>query len=212
MQFARLIQMGPAVLPRPHRGCGRRAPSGRRLAAGLVLAFACLAPLACSPGEEEALIVQENRAPVQVVEQMVLRESEGGRLRWTLIADSALSYGEEEPTLLVGVHVDFYDAAGESIRSVLTARLGEVDARTKTLVARGDVVVRAREGHRLETEELRWDPEIEKVVSDRFVRLVKGESVVTGTGIESDPGLRSYMIRSEVEGQLREEDELLDEF
>ncbi len=212
MQFARMRKERPAALRPPHWGRGAPGLRIRRVAAGLALALAALVPCACGPGDHQDLPPRTENAPVQLVEQMILRESEGGRLRWVLLADSAISYGAEERTLLVGVHVDFYDADGESIRSILTARLGEVDPRTRDLVARGNVVVMAREGHRLETEELRWDPRLEKVVSDRFVRLTKGESVITGTGIESDPGLRSYAIRSEVQGELREEDKLLNEF
>lgn len=150
--------------------------------------------------------------PVQAVEQMTLRESEAGHLRWVLAADSALVYGAEENTLLRGVHVDFYNAAGDSITSTLTAREGSVDANTRMLMARGQVVIRSREGHCLETEELRWDPEVGKIVSDRFVRLTKGASVLTGVGIESDPELRAYAIRAEVQGELREEDRIVDEF
>jgi len=150
--------------------------------------------------------------PLQVVEQMTLRESRAGKLRWCLVADSALTFAGEDRTLLCGVHVDFYNDSGDSIRSCLTALEGEVDEKIGDLFARGTVVIITRDGHKLETEELRWDNDLEKVVSDCFVRLTKGESVVTGVGIESDAELRSYTIRSQVEGSLQEEDRILDEF
>jgi len=211
MRLARMSGRGRQALWNPRRGDRRGGQAVRRVAAGGALLAVALLSGTCGPADDQDLPPRGEGLPVQVVEEMVLRETEGGRLRWVLHADSAINYGDEERTLLMGVHVDFYDAEGESIRSVLTAQTGEVDPDTRDLVARGNVVVTGREGHRLETEELRWDPEREKVVSDRFVRLTKGESVVTGMGIESDPGLRRYLIQSEVRGELREEDELIDE-
>ena len=148
--------------------------------------------------------------PLQLVEHLTLRESEGGRLRWVLVADSALSYGQGEPTLLRGVHVDFYGADGDTIRSTLTALEGEVEEQPRQLWARGAVRIETREGHGLETEELRWDHETGKVRSERFVRLTKGESVLTGIGIESDPELHSYRILSEVAAGIREGERILE--
>ncbi|MFH1143542.1 MAG: LPS export ABC transporter periplasmic protein LptC [Candidatus Eisenbacteria bacterium] len=176
------------------------------------LALCALGGFFAAACEPEPARVAEGTASdlVQAVEGMTLRESQEGKLRWVLNADTARVHEKDDLTILLGVQVDFYDAEGESISSTLTAREGQVDARTRGLIARREVVVLSREGHRLETEELRWDPELGKVVSERFVRLTKGGSVLTGIGIETDPELRSYAIRSEVEGHLREEDKVDD--
>ncbi|MBP7669588.1 MAG: LPS export ABC transporter periplasmic protein LptC [Candidatus Eisenbacteria bacterium] len=183
----------------------RRASALAACAAAALVALGCeqepaRAPSAGTPGDA-----------VQTVLRMNLRESEAGKLRWVLEADSAFVYGEEDSTLLRSMRVEFYDPKGESVTSTLESRRGQVDARTRLLIAKDHVVVVSREGHRLETEELRWDPEIGKVVSDRFVRLTKDGSVITGVGIESDPDLGSYSIRSRVKGELREGDPILDE-
>ena len=186
------------------RGFSRRlaAPAGAALLAAWIAA-GCQS----EPAREAAL--EESGAPIQTVAGMTLRESQNGRLRWVLTADSTLVYETDDRTLLRGMRVDFYDEGGTQVSSVLRAREGQVDTRTRALVARREVVVQSSEGHRLETEELRWDPERGKVISDCFVRLTKGESVLTGMGIESDPELRSYAIRSEVHGELREKDRIL---
>jgi LPS export ABC transporter protein LptC len=194
------------------RAVGRRARANaaRRLGIGLTL----LAALgAC--GEEphgDAPALHAAGEPTQVVEGMTLRESDAGRLRWVLEADSALAFGQGAPTRLYGMHVDFYNTAGDSIRSTLTAREGEIGDKQEDLIARGRVVVRTALGHTLETEELRWDRAGGKVVSNRFVRLTKGGSVLTGIGIESDPELRSYRILSEIEAGVREGEPILDGF
>ncbi len=176
----------------------------RRL--GRALALAALLWLGCGHERELPAPAGGEQLPQQVVAGMVLRESKGGRLSWVLRADSAFYYGEGQRTRLSGVHVDFYNAAGDSVRSRLTAREGEMDPVKRDLMARDSVDVRTHDGTRLQTEELRWVQETEKVISDRFVRLTRGRSVVTGVGIESDAALRTYRILSQVSGELREED------
>ncbi|MBD3236711.1 MAG: LPS export ABC transporter periplasmic protein LptC [Candidatus Eisenbacteria bacterium] len=192
----------------------RRTRAARRRVAGARCAGIALLLLGGCQAEREAVPPQEEAAgrPLQITERVELRESEAGRLRWRLVADSALAFAGDERTLLRGVAVSFYDEQGERVRSTLTAREGEVDEKRGDLLARGDVVVITDEGHRLETERLRWDSERGKVISQQFVRLTKGGSVITGVGIETDPELRSYVIQSQVEGAVREEDEILDAF
>jgi LPS export ABC transporter protein LptC len=191
------------------RGTGEGATGRARAAArAAALAAAVVAAGAAGCGHEanQANPRSDERLPQQVVADLVLRESKAGRLSWVLRADSAYYYGEGERTRLRGVHVEFYNTAGDSVRSRLTAREGEMDPVRRDLVARDSVDVRTHDGTRLETEELRWVQETEKVLSDRFVRLTRGRSVVTGIGIESDAALKTYRILSQVSGELREED------
>jgi len=176
----------------------------------LCLGVLAAAPPGCQRDEHRAPPEAGGEIPAQVVERLTLRESDAGRLRWVLAADSALVFGERRPTLLRGVHVDFFTDGGDSVRSTLSAREGEIDEVRGDLLARGSVLVVTREGQRLETEELRWEKQREKVVAEGFVRLTKGESVVTGVGLESDAGLRNYTLRSRVEGVLQEKDDLLE--
>jgi LPS export ABC transporter protein LptC len=193
---------------------GRRALTGATRPMGVVLSV-LVAVGACGQEPPEDAPAPAPRAagePTQIVEHMTLRESDAGRLRWVLQADSALAFGEASPTRLHGMHVDFYNTAGDSIRSTLTAREGEIGDKQGDLIARGQVVVRTASGHTLETEELRWDRVGGKVISNCFVRLTKGGSVLTGVGIRSDPELRSYRILSEIEAGVREGESLLDGF
>jgi len=170
--------------------------------------------LGCAQEPAERAAPAAGDQPAQVFAGLTLRESEGGRLRWVLQADSAVSLGQDKPTVLHGIRVEFYNAAGDSIRSTLVADEGEVTPKEKQrdLQARGHVVVRTPEGHTLETEALRWDHAAGKVISHDLVRLTKGESVLTGVGIESDPELRAYRILSEVEAGVREGEPIFDDF
>lgn len=194
--------VSPPMARRVHRVLGVRILT--------VLAAAGCLGAACGSDSDRTVPSISEAIPHQIVEGMTLRQSQAGVLQWELRADSALHYGEGERTVLLGVHVDFYNEAGDSIRSELTARRGEMDPETHDLWAEDSVVVETRDGTRLETELLRWDQAIEKVVSDRFVRITRGKNIITGVGIESDAGLRSYRILSRVEGELQGEDEVAD--
>jgi len=213
MRFAKETPKGFGSPTPAGEGPRRRSALGRPAlvaSAALLLGWAA-SGCASEPARQDAAVTEQADGPVQTVEGMTLRESENGRLRWVLFADSTLVYETDDLTLLKELRVDFYDATGREVSSVLRAREGRVDPRTHAIVARRDVVVVSSEGHRLETEELRWDPERGQVISDCFVRLTKGESVLTGMGIESDPELKSYAIRSQVQGELREEDRIFDD-
>ena len=58
----------------------------------------------------------------------------------------------------------------------------------------GHVRVRSLQGEQFETSVLYWDQNLEKVYSDQFIRITKGEFVNTGQGFESNQALTQYRI------------------
>jgi LPS export ABC transporter protein LptC len=155
------------------------------------------------PGDEP--VPRPEGIPNQIVENLVLKETKSGRLQWVLDARRALRYNGR-PTELEGLSIRFYDAGGDSVESTLTAEGGTVDEETRELLARGDVVVLTSDGIRLESPELRWDPEIEKITTETEVMVADGDNVLHGQGITSDIHLKSYVIHRDVRGTLRDED------
>jgi LPS export ABC transporter protein LptC len=98
--------------------------------------------------------------------------------------------------------VDFYDEQGKQ-NSTLTAREGEMNQRSRDMVARGNVVMQTKEGTRMSTEELRFLNQQQRIVSDRFVRVESPDGVLTGVGFESDPGLKHYEFKHKVQATVR---------
>jgi len=143
----------------------------------------------------------------QALGGMALRESQNGVLKWVMTADSAYQVSDEEPTQLIRLHIDFYNETGDTITSWLSSLSGEIDEKTKKMVARDSVIVETKDGKTLETEELYWDEVENQVVSDYFVRITTGESIMTGIGIKSDPQLNSCQILSDVEAEMYEDDQ-----
>ncbi|OGV96576.1 LPS export ABC transporter periplasmic protein LptC, partial [Microgenomates group bacterium RBG_16_45_19] len=49
---------------------------------------------------------------------------------------------------------------------------------------------------------LRWDPNTAKIVTDDFVKITRGQDVVTGQGMESDQELKNIKIKKNVSGEI----------
>jgi LPS export ABC transporter protein LptC len=58
----------------------------------------------------------------------------------------------------------------------------------------GNVNIKNLEGEYFETSELYWDGAIEKVYSDKFIRIEQKEQVITGIGFESNQNMTKYKI------------------
>jgi hypothetical protein len=73
------------------------------------------------------------------------------------------------------------------------------------MTARGNVVIQTTEGTRLSTEELRFMNREQKFVvpDDQLVRVERSGDVLTGYGFESDPDLRHYEFKRQVEATVR---------
>lgn len=105
-------------------------------------------------------------------------------------------YNQQGKTFLKdSIHGDFFDRDG-SHNSVLTADSGIVFNQTNNLVAYGEVVVVSDSGIVLETQELRWDNEKQKIISDVPVRFTTKDDTLVGDSFISDPDLSNYEIRN----------------
>jgi LPS export ABC transporter protein LptC len=142
--------------------------------------------------------------PDQEVSDFAVTETDEGRPLWKLYARYAATYSARNVVLARGVRVDFYDERAQR-SSVLTAREGELNQRTHNMTARGNVVLQTTEGMRLSTEELMFLNREQLVVvpDDRLVRVEREGDVLTGYGFESDPDLRHYEFKRQVQATVR---------
>jgi LPS export ABC transporter protein LptC len=146
----------------------------------------------------------EPGGPRQVLHDVEMRQTSLRGNEWVLLAETARSYEEGEPTQLDGLTVRFYDGS-KVVRSTLTSRRGAVQTDPVMLVAEDSVVVVTEEGERLETDYLEWDPGVGKVKTSEPFTLYRGSDVVTGVGIQADPDLRHYSVNRELRVEVRDE-------
>ena len=169
----------------------------RRLIAPLAAGILALAA-ACGPsGVEREPSGESGELPVQETKVRKWVEYRGGKMSWEFRGDVVRYFQDPERVEADGVVIDFYDDQ-EEYASTLTAVSGSIDRGSSDMVARGDVVVDARNGTRLETEMIRWDNEKEMITTDEFVTIIRGKRRITGWGLRADPALEDTEILRDV--------------
>lgn len=119
-----------------------------------------------------------------------------GHLQAVVRYGHMLKYDEKKLILFdEGVEVDFYDAEG-SHASRLTSERGEYHETTEDVIGLGNVVVVSDSGVTLQTEVLRWDNGLMKILSDTVVTVITPDrDTLYGVGFESEPDLSRWIIR-----------------
>ena len=93
-----------------------------------------------------------------------------------------------------GLRVDFYDGKKEPIAYVV-AKYAKYFENKKLWELSDSVVVMNESGSKLETEQLFWDQERDKIYSDRMVKVTGDDKIHIGTGFESDSRLTTIRIK-----------------
>ena len=126
-----------------------------------------------------------------------------GVVRGLLRADTAFMYEDSALVRVRPVNLTLYDEQGE-VAGEVTARAGRLDTRTQNMIATGDVVVESEErGQRIETEELHFDPQGDRVWSTVATTLHRDGTTLRGTGFTSNTRLTDTRLdepRGRVEG------------
>lgn len=94
-----------------------------------------------------------------------------------------------------GIYIEFYDVEGE-ITNTLKADYCYYTHEERVYHATGDVVVKGLQTkEQLNTEELFWNPDTEKIYTDKFVRIETEGEITMGHGLEAAQDFSSYTIK-----------------
>ena len=124
--------------------------------------------------------------------------TEEGIRKAVLHADTAYLYQGTSEADMVGVRLRFFDEGGREAGE-LTSRTGNFDMRGNRMVSRGDVVLVIRddrgEPRRIETEELHYDIQADRIWSDVATSMHHEGRVLRGSSFESDIQFQNVRIR-----------------
>jgi len=148
--------------------------------------------------------------PDEIVGNFMTEETDSGRVNWKLSSPEGRRFEKQQVFLLQSPVIQFYDDVG-ALQSTLVSKKGEYSHQTGDMLAYGDVVVTTVEGDRLETDSLRYFNQEDKILSDSFVRLKRGNDLITGVGLECDHNLSSVDIKKDFEATIIEDDGEFDE-
>lgn len=136
-------------------------------------------------------------SPDRITTQAEYFYSDSGHVRNRLRAgrvEEFLAEQHERTEMSDGVELTFFDAAGKP-GSVLTARRGRVNPTTHRMQVEEKVVFTNARGERLETEELIWSQDSDRVYTDRPVRITRAQDIIYGQGLDANEDLSHYTIR-----------------
>jgi LPS export ABC transporter protein LptC len=182
-----------------------------RVKAAILLICAALAAAAvsCGQGDRPQRSLGTTEMADQEFTDFRTMESDSGQVKWILEAPVARVYNIRKLLVTDNPRITFYDENGE-ISSVLTAEMGEYNQDTHDMTALGNVVVTTIEGYTLETESLIMLRELGEIHSEDFVKVTKGDDVLTGYGFQGYPELKNVDIKRDVRAYLRDETGLID--
>lgn len=128
---------------------------------------------------------------------------DGGRITTEILSERIVEFEEIDSSMSYGVHVTTYDSLGAPAGWVI-ADSAIVREKTGMLDLFGNVVLVNQLGTRLKTNYLRWDSETDRMETEDYVDIKRGDDWITGWGLEADGNLNWYHIKKvdEVHGDL----------
>ncbi|HEX4931870.1 MAG TPA: LPS export ABC transporter periplasmic protein LptC [Gemmatimonadaceae bacterium] len=171
-------------MPRP------RSLAPVTLLALVAVAAACEQP--ATPPVAQKSVVPDSADQVMFGVRFFL--TDGGLRRAELVSDTAYMYDDNTRTELRVVNTTFYKVSGEK-DAVLTSKTGSYNIRLGNMEARGNVLLVATDGRKLETPHLRYDPSRNEIASDSAFTITEtGGRITQGIGFIGDPDLNNVRV------------------
>ena len=168
-----------------------------------IIIFLSVLVLSCSIEETQPPQVTPQDIPDQILENSTIILSVGGIKSTVIKANYLIKYEKKDVTLARVIQADFFDKEGKHT-SVLRADSGFIHEQRQDMEVMGNVLVVTDDGLKLETTSLRWDPKINKIITDAFVKITKKNDIITGYGLETDSELKNIKVKKNVKGKLEE--------
>jgi LPS export ABC transporter protein LptC len=113
-------------------------------------------------------------------------------------ADTALVFQDSTVVLLRGnVKLTAYNEELGTDKAVVTSERGRLDTSTNAMLAEGNAVLLIQaDGRRIESSQLDYWPETNRIRSDSAVVMYDGDDIVEGTSFTSDLDFREVLIRN----------------
>ncbi len=149
-------------------------------------------------GDSDEQVSQPPEDVEQEISLFSLIQSQGGRTKWKLDADSA-TYLKSDQVALKKVQLVIFGDKGVETMTIHGDR-GEVDERAYDVKIMGNVVGISSDGARLETEELYWRDRTGKIYTAQGVKvtITHEDSVIVGEQLLAYPELETVRLKKVV--------------
>lgn len=150
-------------------------------------------------------MVDTTNRPDAVVAGATIYLYEGTIVTTEIKAELIHKFDELDSTMGYVLDIDVFDSSGNVV-STIVGDSGVIREHDNSLHLFGNVVVLTDDSTRLETDNLRWDPDRDKIETEAFVKIRQDGDIITGWGLESDRSLTRIKILKQVSGTLKEPD------
>ncbi|HSG08701.1 MAG TPA: LPS export ABC transporter periplasmic protein LptC [Longimicrobiales bacterium] len=152
---------------------------------------ACDGPTDTPVAAGEILALQADLVQFGMVSFLTASGIREGRVE----ADTAYAYNDSAKVIIRGMHIVFFNEDG-SERASVTADGGELEESTDRMLAQGNVVLIVHaDGRKIESSELNYDPNRDRIWSDSAtVQTLANGDVTRGTAFESDMEFKNVRI------------------
>ena len=139
--------------------------------------------------------VIDKKQPIEKIKGALLLHTERGKVKVRLIANNIERFQEIQPSLIFSNHLEvhFYNDSSQ-LQSTLKADDASIDEETKIMFAKNNVILTSVDDKKLETDELLWDENRNKIYTDKKVKITTGKEVIFGEGFTSTPDFKQYSI------------------
>ena len=171
----------------------------------ILILLAAVAFAGCSKEQtastDRAALIDSASRPDSEVSGARIYLYDRGWVTTEIVAQKIVRFESLDSTMAYTLDIDVYDSAGAATANIV-GDSGIIREGTGNLSIYGNVVVITTDSFKLETDYLYWDSEVDSIKTDAFVRLTKGEDVITGWGLQADQRLHSTKILSQVSGTM----------
>ena len=134
--------------------------------------------------------------PVRRGNDVEMTYSEESTKKVVLKAKVLLEFKEGNREFPEGMFIEFYNEQGK-LSSTLKADYGYYFKDKNLWKATGDVQVESLEkNQQLNSEELFWEPDDERIYTEKFVTIRLEKEVIYGNGLESNQDFTNYNIKN----------------
>ena len=132
--------------------------------------------------------------PIVETTDVVTLFSDSARIKFKLRAPLEQKYEQGDMWYRRGVLLTFYDRAGR-VQNTLRGNIGHFDKAKNLYHVSGHVQVEsAVKKQQIDSEELFFDQNKERIYTDQFVRIETATEVLTGTGLTANQDFSRYTI------------------
>ena len=139
--------------------------------------------------------VSDKQQPIEQIKGAELLHTENGKVKVRLLANRIERFQEIQPALVFPDHLEvyFYNDSSQ-LQSTLMADYASIDEEKKIMLAQNNVILISSDDKKVETTELVWDENKNKIYTDKKVKITTGKEVIYGEGFTSTPDFKQYSI------------------